>query len=117
MGNCRLDIYEQGTAITYTCDDIRDKIDDMKTVFRASNATNRILESGRRDLAYENYCEQLDDFLFRCNCKEIPLKCKKCSPEDHQGYFCRCEGRNINLAKQLRAKGMSTWNKKNGSGE
>ena len=35
------------------------------------------------------------------------LKCSKCSEEDHNNaYFCRCEGRNIELAKQLRAHGI-----------
>ena len=39
--------------------------------------------------------------------EKIPLKCTKCPEEDHEGFgnvFCRCEGRNIALAKQLRKK-------------
>ncbi len=35
---------------------------------------------------------------------EDHLKCKKCSDEDHEGQFCRCEGRNIRVAKEKRAK-------------
>lgn len=40
------------------------------------------------------------------------LQCSKCKTEDHEGfnnYFCRCEGRNIKLAKELRERGIS-WN-------
>jgi hypothetical protein len=40
------------------------------------------------------------------------LYCSKCSPEDHDNkYFCRCEDRNIRLAKELREKGILPWTK------
>lgn len=42
------------------------------------------------------------------------LKCSKCPEEDHENtYFCRCEGRNIELAKQLRENGVNTFRKMN----
>ena len=41
----------------------------------------------------------------------IELKCSKCSEEDHEGHFCRCESRNIDIAKELRERGMSPWSK------
>jgi len=41
------------------------------------------------------------------------LRCKKCPPEDCDGYFCRCESRNIELSRKLRAAGKSPWNKEN----
>ena len=44
------------------------------------------------------------------------LNCSKCSTQDHHGhgnYFCRCEGRNIKLAKELRERGMNPWQKPN----
>jgi hypothetical protein len=42
----------------------------------------------------------------------IELKCSKCAAEDHHGHFCRCESRNIQLAKELRKRGISPWNEK-----
>lgn len=36
-------------------------------------------------------------------------KCEKCAPEDHEGKFCRCEARNIDVAKQMRDKGEFPW--------
>ncbi len=38
-------------------------------------------------------------------------KCSKCKPEDHEWIFCRCEERNIRIAKQLRGHGESPWSK------
>ena len=38
-------------------------------------------------------------------------KCDKCSPEDHDGFFCRCEMRNIEVAKELRKNDQSPWKK------
>lgn len=37
------------------------------------------------------------------------LKCFKCYEEDHEGAFCRCEMRNIRIAKEQRARGVSSW--------
>lgn len=42
------------------------------------------------------------------------LQCSKCATEDHDGfnnYFCRCESRNIKLAKELRERGITAWSK------
>lgn len=36
-------------------------------------------------------------------------KCDKCAPEDHDGFFCRCEMRNIEVAKELRKNDQSPW--------
>lgn len=46
---------------------------------------------------------------------EIDLVCGKCSPKDHEGFlkaFCRCEGRNILVAKYLRKNGFVLPKKK-----
>jgi hypothetical protein len=48
------------------------------------------------------------------------LQCSKCSTEDHNGhnnYFCRCEDRNIKLEKELRERGITTWEKKDKENE
>lgn len=36
-------------------------------------------------------------------------KCSKCPPEDHVDWACRCEDRNIRVAKERRKKGISPW--------
>jgi hypothetical protein len=41
-------------------------------------------------------------------------KCEICKPEDHEGKFCRCESRNIDIAKQIREKKESPWKKLRG---
>lgn len=38
--------------------------------------------------------------------------CSECLPEDHDGVFCRCESRNIEVAKKLREGGQSPWEKR-----
>lgn len=49
---------------------------------------------------------------------KIDLKCDKCDLVDHdENHFCRCEGRNINLAKQYRKDGVNLWKKKDQSNE
>ncbi len=53
------------------------------------------------------YYQTLDYKVECINSSE--LCCDKCSNEDHEGYFCRCEDRNINLAKRLRETGNSSW--------
>ncbi len=37
------------------------------------------------------------------------LRCKSCMESDHEGQFCRCEGRNIRIAKEMRSRGESPW--------
>lgn len=36
------------------------------------------------------------------------LKCDKCTEEDHNGQFCRCENRNIRIAKEMRLR-QGSW--------
>lgn len=37
------------------------------------------------------------------------LKCSKCSDSDHEEQFCRCESRNIRIAKEKRSRGEGVW--------
>lgn len=39
----------------------------------------------------------------------ISLKCDKCSEKEHEWFFCRCEMRNIAVAKYLRDQGEPPW--------
>lgn len=49
---------------------------------------------------------------------KIDFKCEKCDLQDHdENHFCRCEGRNIKLAKQHRENGVNLWEKKDNSNE
>ncbi len=41
------------------------------------------------------------------------LKCSHCSQEHNEGIFCRCESRNIRIAKESRSRGNSPWKNKN----
>jgi len=104
MGSCRLrQINNNGEIETFTCDEIREKHLDMKAEFRKLNRTDEVLAAGRMDAHYKQFCESIDNFLYQCKCvPEISLKCERCDETDHEGYFCRCENRNIALAKQLR---------------
>lgn len=44
--------------------------------------------------------------------ERIDFKCEKCDLIDHdENHFCRCEDRNINLAKQHRKDGINLWGK------
>lgn len=46
------------------------------------------------------------------NEKKINIQvCEKCSVEDQESFFCRCEMRNIEIAKLLREGGKSPWKK------
>ena len=103
MKNCFLKKIVNGELKTFSCDEVRELHLDWKKKFRQINHTDERLALGRRDKMYEQFCEEIDDFLNnKCECDKIELKCSICKPENHEGYFCRCENRNIRLAKQLR---------------
>jgi hypothetical protein len=60
---------QEGTATTLTCDQMRVVHRDIKDSFRYRNKTDVIEESGRKDIAYEALCKEIDDFLNLCRCK------------------------------------------------
>lgn len=39
------------------------------------------------------------------------FQCTRCLPVDHEGYFCRCESRNMRIAKDHRAEIGQAWAK------
>ena len=104
---CFFAIFTEGNLKKYSCSWLRENKDILKKEFRENNLTDRILALGRRDRAYEEYCMEIEESLDQCKCEqEIPLYCAKCPKEDHENeYFCRCEARNIKLAKQFRKLG------------
>ncbi len=60
-----------------------------------------------KKMASEMTAEDHQDF-------KVDMVCLKCPVEDHDGYsnlFCRCEDRNIRLARKLRKQGINVWEK------
>lgn len=54
-----------------------------------------------------NYLNRIKDIREAMFLKQ----CSKCPDSDHEGIFCRCEDRNIKVAKIMRDQGKSPWNK------
>lgn len=62
---------------------------------------------------YEDYSNSIDEFLNKCDCDDRDLeKCDKCPAGEHEGIFCRCESRNMRIAKFLREKRKTPWESK-----
>jgi len=94
--SCKLAVFKDNQVVKYTCHEVRNFIEKWKRDFYIINACR-----SEKDKAYMRYCESLDEFVSQCKCHE-DKKCDKCKPEDHDGFFCRCESRNIALAKVMR---------------
>lgn len=111
--------YQTQSFVTYTCHDIRKNIEEMKKDFYMRNRTDlKIIHTGI-DKRYEQYCSGLNNFLSQCKCDHVMQKssdyekCSNCKTEDHapNGWACRCEGRNIRIAKERRFFGDCEWMK------
>jgi hypothetical protein len=112
MGNCKIRFQDGHVR---DCDYLRQNLERLKAEFRKNNHTDVILKRGGKDRVYDRYCDELHHMLHKCcsaaKC-DIPLKCPICPESDHEGhgnYFCRCESRNITLAKQLREKKLDYY--------
>lgn len=95
----------------FTCHQVRMFEKRWKENFKKKNRSDEIMKKGARDRYFDQYCNSLDEFLKKCSC-EVKLNiemCEKCSVEDHEGHFCRCEMRNIEIAKILRKEDKSPW--------
>lgn len=76
---------------------------------------NRVRDENK-DKAYLRFKKELEEDLENMHKADKgqvidTLKCDKCSDEDHEGIFCRCESRNIRIAKEKREKGECPWSK------
>ena len=110
MSKCNIKMLEKDKLITFSCDELREIQHQLKKNFREKNNTDRIIQQGKKDRMYEEYCNQIDNVLNSCKCvPQIHNNCDVCKPEDHEGVFCRCEGRNIKLASQQRKTGQNPW--------
>lgn len=89
-------------------------VEKWKEEFRSVNKTEEIMKLTGKDSVYERYCEEVDDMIEQLKEQNPPssdyLRCKTCKEEDHELYnSCRCEGRNIRIAKERRERGESPW--------
>ncbi len=114
----KLTRFENNQIINYelhTLEEVEEFIEKSKREFREINKTDLILKSGGRDKAYERYCDELDELLkkFEKEQKEEKmddyLTCKICPQSEHEGFACRCENRNIRVAKEMRKRGDRVW--------
>lgn len=88
--------------LTYlTCWELREQKEKMIEKFIKTNGFHN--EKDRALIAYRN---SLNEILDKCKCLE---KCRTCIESDHEGVFCRCEERNMKVAKQQRKDGKSSW--------
>lgn len=108
--------YEIEKITEYTCDEVRTLAKSWKKTYYIDNAVawaEKVFK--KKDERYRDYCMEIDSFLDDCKCKPLQDKCDKGSPEDHEGpkhMFCRCEDRNMRLARKLRSEGKSPWKEK-----
>lgn len=58
------------------------------------------VKENEKDKHFLRFKEEMKKILISSD----HLKCKKCSDSDHEGQFCRCEDRNIRIAKEKREK-------------
>ncbi len=110
MSDCKICVHENGSLVHYSCYQVKVLLERWKREFRERNGTDKILRTGGIDRMYNSYCEKLNKIIDNCNCED-DLKCKNCDDKYHDGFFCRCEDRNIKLAKKHREMGISPWNK------
>jgi hypothetical protein len=69
---CKFERYEQDGNIVnvkrYTCSEVRELNNQWKDEMRIKNQTDNVIKSGRKDKYYDDYCQQIDDFLAGCSC-------------------------------------------------
>jgi hypothetical protein len=68
---------------------------------------NRVSDESK-DRYFIQFKNQLEESL-KMQDEEIMERCPKCPESDHDGIFCRCEMRNIRIARAKRNNGESPW--------
>lgn len=101
MGFCNIKYFTRDMSVEMSCDYFGKKIDSMKGEFSKMNGVYLSLV---KDKMYSRFCDEFDGFLE--NYKSVY---KKCTPDQHEGMFCRCEDRNTYLAQKMRDAGMFQW--------
>lgn len=59
------------------------------------------------DISYLDYKEELHDSVMKS--ADDYLKCKRCSESEHEDQFCRCESRNMRIAKENRKRSAAAY--------
>lgn len=77
----------------------------LEEYIKTNNVTN---ESS--DRSYTLFKEWTEAMLTKYDYE----KCFKCIDEDREGRFCRCEDRNIRIAKEQRKRNECPWSEKYG---
>jgi len=66
---CKIKHYTyDGYSKIYTCDEIRESYEEMKSDFRKKNGCDYLINKGISDRAYDRFCDELDSFLSQCTC-------------------------------------------------
>jgi|SRR6185503_11410080 len=65
--------------------------------------TNKVIDEAK-DRSYIDYKNSIQ--------RIVDSSCPKCVIEEHEGIFCRCESRNIQVAKRQRERHESPWQNK-----
>lgn len=80
---------------------VNQQLEDFKKI-------NRVFDESK-DRAYMEYKSELQKILNIHEEMDDYLKCKKCTQKDHEDIFCRCEERNIRIARKKRLMGEDPW--------
>lgn len=102
--------FENNALVTYEFDNI----DEAKVIFnqwRCQFILDNHVQDINTDKSYQNFWNELEDILRRFPVEQnLEIDhCKICDSKDHEGVFCRCENRNIRIAKLRRDQGLSNW--------
>jgi|SRR6267142_2776529 len=73
--------------------------------------TNKVIDENK-DKSFIRFKLELEDWLKYMQNDDYE-KCNRCLESDHEGNFCRCENRNIRIAKLKRERNEneSPWKK------
>jgi hypothetical protein len=53
----------------YSCEDVRNLKEEWKEKFRKVNRTDYVIKSQGRDKRYDEFCQEIEDFISKCTCK------------------------------------------------
>jgi len=102
------EISKFSTSLSQSIRDMNHNISVLKLMLRTQESHNDSFMDSDMELSKEiNYLKEEVNYIKTFI--GIGDKCSKCPPEDQNGIFCRCEGRNIKVAKMKREMGKSTW--------
>jgi hypothetical protein len=94
-----------------TLRELEDWINRSLEVFKEKNKVENE-EMDNSFQAIKNYLENLKKLSEETFSYDYE-SCKICSPDDCKGLFCKCENRNIRVAREQRILGQSPWQVKN----